>query len=469
MTLIQYATNLLSVILSRRRDTRSAGEWKDPENLSRTMLCRGVLTRFLWRWLVFFDFGNSLLRVRLRGFAARALFLLLFCLASLQLAECSAARSVKVIIKNDTDRNMTFISGKAAHGKVTKSPPRRIPPSGFGELFAESDGVATGTEGTVTYRLDAVNGTAAFHWDNPFVGSNSANGSAPHGYQVSQIGDKGNRTLVFFSIHATNHAVASCNPDWILAHLGTHAEEGLDGFDEVIGFLTTPLKRMGIGGWVDTGCSATAVGWPVRDAQHSTDGFWTIDIELQQLSISGRSVPPGKQRYVRIEVEPKTPAHNSASAKANRLIEFHGRVLIDTHHGDELIEVHPWDPIKLRGPNPPGGSYTQVCRDQWVDGASLRAVCRKRDGAWINTTLANFARCRGDISDQDGRLSCPFAPQPPNGSYKQSCRNISTDGTNLRAACRKRNGQFVNTALNNYGRCASDISNQDGSLRCKMR
>ncbi len=56
----------------------------------------------------------------------------------------------------------------------------------------------------MNYRLEGVNGEAVFHWDNTFAGSNSADGSAPAGYRIEQIGDTGNRTLVFFSIHASN-------------------------------------------------------------------------------------------------------------------------------------------------------------------------------------------------------------------------------------------------------------------------
>jgi hypothetical protein len=260
----------------------------------------------------------------------------------------AAARSVHVIIKNDTPHTLLFVAGKTKHGKVTRKPPARIRPGATGELFAESAGVATGTEGFVKYRLEGVAGDARFEWDNPFVGSNSARGSAPEGYAIAQVGDKGNRTLVFFSIHDRNNPEARCNPDWVLANLGKRAEHGLDNFDEAIGFLTTPGKRLGIGGWVDTGCEAQAEGRPVRDAQHSTDGFWTIDIKLQGFTVSGRQLRPGSTRYVRIEVEPGIPAHEATAAappKANRLIRFSGHVLIDTHHGDELVEVHPRDPM----------------------------------------------------------------------------------------------------------------------------
>jgi hypothetical protein len=316
----------------------------------------------------------------------------------------AAARSVRVVIKNNTGRNMTFISGKAQHGIVTKKPPSRISAGAVGELFAESKGVATGTEGEVVYRLDGVNGNVTFHWDNPFVGSNSANGSAPSGFQVQQIGDAGNRTLVFFSIHDTAHPTAQCNAQWVIGALGTHAESRLDETDRAVGFLTTPFKRLGIGGWVDTGCEATAEGWPVRDAQHSTDGFWTIDVKLNKFTIGGAASPANQQRFVRIEVEPNTAAHGSAHAQENRFIRFHGHVLIDTHHGDELIEVHPNDPITLAPEPKPFGAGTCKQGFVWREAVANDHVCvtaQTRAQARADNSQAGARRAGGGASGAD--------------------------------------------------------------------
>lgn len=328
-------------------------------------------------------------------FTGRQLSALILGIVLLPSVALGAARSVRVVIKNDTDRVMTFVSGKAQHGIVTRKPPSQIPPSGVGELFAESNGIATGTEGRVTYQLAGVGGTAQFHWDNPFAGSNSADGSAPAGFKVEQIGDSGNRTLVFFTIHPANTQAARCNADWVISHLGQHAEDHLDGFDRDIGFLTTPFKRMGIGGWVDTGCEATAEGWPVRDAQHSTDGFWTIDVKLKKLVIQNRTFPANQLRFVRIEVEPKTPAHAKAAARANSFISFHGHVLIDTHHGDELIEVHPWDPITLAQEPTPFGQDTCKQGFVWREALANDHVCvvpATRDQARADNAQAGARR-----------------------------------------------------------------------------
>ena len=92
-----------------------------------------------------------------------------------------------------------------------------------------------------------------------------------------------------------------------------------------------------------------ANGGPVRNAQHSTDGFWTIDILLRSMTINGQAM--GSRNHVRIEVEPGTAAHRVVARRPPRRNEqllFHGRVMIDTHHGEELIEVHPIDPIRFQ-------------------------------------------------------------------------------------------------------------------------
>lgn len=272
----------------------------------------------------------------------------------------AAARSVHVVIKNQTTRPLLFVRGEVSHGIVTQRPPSRIPARGTGELFAESSGVATGTEGFVIYRIEGVPGEARFDWDNPFGGSNSFGSSAPRGFATSQIGGHGNRTVIFFFIREAGQTAVDCNPQWVLTHLGVSAEDRLTFEDRKLGWFTTPFKRLGFGGWVATGCAGEATGRVVRDAQHSTDGFWTIDVDLTGFAILDQRL--SAHRFVRIEVQPDTPAHTAVEARpprANEMIRFSGDVLIDTHHGDELIEVHPWDPIQ-RGDITPGQIFVDA-------------------------------------------------------------------------------------------------------------
>ena len=54
----------------------------------------------------------------------------------------------------------------------------------------------------------------------------------------------------------------------------------------------------------------------------------------------------------------------------------------------------------------PGGSYRQTCRDVSVNGSTLRATCQDQGGNWRNTELRDFDRCSGEIQNLNGNLSC---------------------------------------------------------------
>ena len=135
--------------------------------------------------------------------------------------------------------------------------------------------------------------------------------------------------------------------NYIVRHLSTKPNEALKDFDEWIAFLSTPCKRLGIQGWTETGCSAAGYGKPVRDAQWSTDQFFTIDVEVLTLAVASRketvTMPKTTEpRYVRLEVEPGTRAHSVCvrdRPTANDTIGFKGVVLID--RDGPFYEVHP--------------------------------------------------------------------------------------------------------------------------------
>lgn len=116
--------------------------------------------------------------------------------------------------------------------------------------------------------------------------------------------------------------------------------------------------------------------------------------------------------------------------------------------------------------NPPAGSYTQSCRDISAHTTTLFADCRTRSGNWNKTYLYNFGRCTGDIYNSDGLLRCPNGLTVPNGSYSRSCRNTFNNSGELNGSCRKRGGAWQNTSLSNFADCTGDISNNDGDLTC---
>ena len=138
-----------------------------------------------------------------------------------------------------------------------------------------------------------------------------------------------------------------CDPDRVFRLLRDRPNDGLSWFDRFVAFLTTPFKHLGISGWSPTGCAALARGAAVRDAQHSTDGFWTIDLRLSELSIRDLSAPP--DRFLRVEVEPRTAAHEVCAGSrvlAGAMLEVGGEMVID-EDPPRFPEIHPDEDFRI--------------------------------------------------------------------------------------------------------------------------
>jgi hypothetical protein len=157
-----------------------------------------------------------------------------------------------------------------------------------------------------------------------------------------------------------------CNPDEQIARLMTVPKKTLGDFDRLAGLFSTPGKYLssvfnGPDGWEPTGCDAVGVGVPVRDAQNSTDGIWTVDVAIQELDVQTHKAPPG--RYVRLEIKPGSPASRSANQHPptpNDLIGFAGPMIWDKDKDGEHpyghMEIHPQAEIRFLqkpAPSPP--------------------------------------------------------------------------------------------------------------------
>lgn len=174
----------------------------------------------------------------------------------------------------------------------------------------------------------------------------------------------------------------------VLDGLSDKANPKLKDIDKYTGFLTTPLFKdppiFGSGyGWVDAGYEATATGELVYDMANSNDGFYTIDMQLSSITITGggmstmrpfpKDAPP---RFIRIEVIPKfqppfltafcdTVTHHqiyilhhppkgqkAADLVQRQRITVSGHLFIDLDK-PHFYEIHPTDrPIDI-GPPPP--------------------------------------------------------------------------------------------------------------------
>lgn len=115
--------------------------------------------------------------------------------------------------------------------------------------------------------------------------------------------------------------------------------------------------------------------------------------------------------------------------------------------------------------NPPG-SYQQSCKNIGMRGDDLRARCKDVYGHYRDTVLDHADRCWGEISNNNGNLVCEKNGSLPAGSFSQTCRDVRVRWNVLLARCQARDGQWVETSLQQYSRCGNQISNEDGQLRC---
>ncbi len=127
-----------------------------------------------------------------------------------------SARSVSVSFANKSDVALVLSGTSLLHGIWTTEPPARIDSGQTVSWESESSDVATGTEGTAYYDIEGLGSTSRslFHWDNPFVGSNSYSESYPETFKESHLGgggDNANVTRVFDDASTTGDGIPD---DW---------------------------------------------------------------------------------------------------------------------------------------------------------------------------------------------------------------------------------------------------------------
>jgi hypothetical protein len=124
-------------------------------------------------------------------------------------------------------------------------------------------------------------------------------------------------------------------------------------------------------------------------------------------------------------------------------------------------------------PGGPPGTYKSSCQNILTSrNFHLQAVCKTESGGNVQTILDLRACAAGsDIGNNHGQLQCaPLENNVPNGSYRQSCVQISIDSLaspTLAAACENSAGKLQSTSLK-LGTCVSgsDIGNNNGRLQC---
>jgi hypothetical protein len=63
----------------------------------------------------------------------------------------------------------------------------------------------------------------------------------------------------------------------------------------------------------------------------------------------------------------------------------------------------------------------------------------------------------------------PAQAQMPGGSYLQSCTNVRAHGDRVVATCRRTDGSWERTAINDVRNCNGGLANMNGQLTCGRR
>jgi hypothetical protein len=280
------------------------------------------------------------------------------------IAEGRGNRAVEVVLVNATDRTLTFVDGEG-EGAIKTQPPSVIRPGSYGTWETRDGQAFQGTGGQTTF--SATGFSVTVFWDNPFVGGNdysvALEGDDAAAFTTNIVGGTGNLATVFFILGPVTAPTTNCAPgsmQWIIDNLRA-MERPLAPIDQILGFISTPAKRItGVKNWASTGCFASRVVGEVRQLAASTDGFWTIDLLLEEFE---GALLTGTNKAVRVEVDPMRGIINPAwlailanggpPSIGDRII-VSGDVLIDH---SSFLEVHPTSPMELAPPCntfPPG-------------------------------------------------------------------------------------------------------------------
>jgi len=190
--------------------------------------------------------------------------------------------------------------------------------------------------------------------------------------------------------------------------------------------------------------------------------------------VQAQALPPGS--YVETCNVPQIDGATLTAECRDRRGQYHQTFMrnaancaVGIENIDGVLTCAAW--TERGRPELPPGSYLQTCsRVSLADGV-LTADCRDRAGNYRATTLMDAFRCPVGIDNIDGALTCSAwaersRPEPPPGSYLQSCSRVHVADGALMADCRDRAGNYRASTLTDAFRCSVGIDNIDGTLTC---
>jgi len=125
----------------------------------------------------------------------------------------AANRNILIHFTNNSDSALTLSSVTLDGGCWTdnEAPPQTIAIDQSVDIASESCGFATGTEFHVSYTLDLSGATMSMHYDNPELGSDTLDNTAPQGYAFQSFGVIEDHTTIFGCNSATCDGIPD---DW---------------------------------------------------------------------------------------------------------------------------------------------------------------------------------------------------------------------------------------------------------------
>jgi hypothetical protein len=124
----------------------------------------------------------------------------------------------------------------------------------------------------------------------------------------------------------------------LATHLRVTSNPPVSFFARSTGFLTTYLgKMLGIQGWRDYRMTASVCGTVVQ-AVGSTDGFYTVDLAIQRLTIGDLPVILQHASFIRVEVLPSVKTNAPLPLKNGVDVRISGELMWDA---DGFLEIHP--------------------------------------------------------------------------------------------------------------------------------
>jgi hypothetical protein len=162
-----------------------------------------------------------------------------------------------------------------------------------------------------------------------------------------------NLIVVWFAVLVCPQMHAEGVPCWIRCHcppkitgagdvqpvLRSSVNRSLSVLARSAGILTTYFgKMLGIQGWRDYRMRATAGGKVVYSAG-STDGLYTIDLQLDRLYVENWPAPlPQSPTFIRIEVFPLARFRAPLPVRKSEDVCISGKLMWDA---DGFLEIHP--------------------------------------------------------------------------------------------------------------------------------